>query len=232
MTWAHFYLLCFVVGFLLSILSMLMGMFHIHLPGGQHFHFGGNGGGHAGMGHGHVSGGHGHHLHVHFGPADAGGVSISPFNTFTMMAFLAWFGGVGFLLTGWGVWSLAVLAFAIGAGLLGSTLVFLYLAKVLMRHDSTMMDSDYRIDGLLGHVSSPIRAGGTGEIIFSRAGVRNTCGARSETGKPIEKGAEVVITRYEKGIAYVQLYDELAGELEDKVSHEGHEVSTKDTKET
>lgn len=202
MTWASFYLLCFVVGFLLSILSLLMGMFHLHLPGGQHLHLGG--------GHGHMSGGHGHHLHVHFGAADGGGASISPFNTFTIMAFLAWFGGVGYLLTASHVWSLLVLVFAVGAGLLGSTLVFLYLAKILMRHDSTMSESDYRMEGLLGRVSSPIREGGTGEIIFSQEGVRRTCGARSETGKPVAKGAEIVITRYEKGIAYVQLWEEIA----------------------
>ena len=229
MTWAHFYLLCFVVGFLLSILSLLMGMFHIHLPGGHSFDFGAHGGD-AGVGHGHVGGAHGHHLHVHFGAADAGGISISPFNTFTMMAFLAWFGGVGYLLAERGIWSLLVLAFALGAGLFGSTLVFLYLTRILLRYDSTMIESDYRMEGLLGRVSSSIRAGGTGEIIFSQEGVRKTCGARSETGKPIEKGAEVVVMRYDKGIAYVQLYDEMASELDDKVSHQGHDVRIEDTK--
>jgi hypothetical protein len=35
--------------------------------------------------------------------------------------------------------------------------------------------------GVLGKVASPIRANGTGEIIFSQEGVRRCCGARSET---------------------------------------------------
>lgn len=228
MTWASFYLLCFVVGFLLSMLSLLMGMFHFHLPGGNHVHLGGHG--HAG------GGGHGHHLHVHYGVADGAGVHISPINTFTMMAFLAWFGGVGYLLTGRHIWSALVLMFALGAGLLGSSLVFLYLAKVLMRHDSTMVDSDFRMEGLLGHVAMPIREGGTGEIIFSQGGVRKTCGARSETGKSIAKGAEVVITKYEKGIAYVQLWEEMAEDAgfqsmpEGAGSHQGHQGTTKDAK--
>ena len=228
MTWASFYLLCFVVGFLLSILSLLMGMFHFHLPGGgHHFDFGAHG--HAG----HLGGGgHGHHLHVHYGPADAGGAQISPINTFTMMAFLAWFGGVGYLLTARHLWSALVLMFALGAGVLGSSLVFLYLAKVLMRHDSTMIESDYRMEGLLGRVSVGIREGGTGEIIFSQEGVRKTSGARSDTGKPIEKGAEVVITRYDRGIAYVQLWEEMAESagIDDAASHEVRERDTKSTK--
>ncbi len=32
MTWSDFYLLCFLVGFLLSVLSFLAGAVHLHLP--------------------------------------------------------------------------------------------------------------------------------------------------------------------------------------------------------
>jgi hypothetical protein len=55
-----------------------------------------------------------------------------------------------------------------------------------------------------------IRENGTGEIIFSLAGVRRCAGARSDDGQAIEKGAEVVIERYEKGIAYVKKWEEFA----------------------
>ena len=65
---------------------------------------------------------------------------------------------------------------------------------------------------MLGRVISPIRAGGTGEIIFSQEGTRHTCGARSEDGEALARGTEVIITRYEKGIAYVRRWDEMAGE--------------------
>ena len=51
---------------------------------------------------------------------------------------------------------------------------------------------------------------GTGEIIYSQEGTRRTCGARSEDGKPIAKGTEVLVTRYQKGIAYVRLWDEFS----------------------
>ena len=43
MTWADFYLICFLVGFLLSLLSFLLGHLQLHLPGlgdGGHADFG------------------------------------------------------------------------------------------------------------------------------------------------------------------------------------------------
>jgi hypothetical protein len=58
----------------------------------------------------------------------------------------------------------------------------------------------------------PIRENGTGEIIYSQAGTRRTCGARSENGGALEKGAEIVVTRYEKGLAYVRLWEEMSNE--------------------
>jgi hypothetical protein len=45
-------------------------------------------------------------------------------------------------------------------------------------------------------------------------GTRRVCGARSEDGSAMMKGAEVVVTRYEKGIAYVRLWSQMAGEDE------------------
>lgn len=59
-----------------------------------------------------------------------------------------------------------------------------------------------------------IRPNETGEVIFEQHGIRHSAGARSEDGTAIEKGAEVVISRYEKGIAYVKKWDEF---LEEKV---------------
>ena len=75
---------------------------------------------------------------------------------------------------------------------------------------------DYDVIGLLGVVSSSIREGGTGEIIYSQGGTRRTCGARSEDAKAIAKGTEVMVTRYEKGLAYVRPWEEVTGE-EDSV---------------
>jgi hypothetical protein len=73
-----------------------------------------------------------------------------------------------------------------------------------------MKSEDYRMEGSLGTISMPIRENGTGEIIFSLAGVRRCAGARSDEGEAIERGAEVVIERYEKGIAYVKRWEDFS----------------------
>jgi hypothetical protein len=66
--------------------------------------------------------------------------------------------------------------------------------------------------GLLGRVASPIRDGGTGELIYSRAGTRRAAPARSDDGGEIARDTEVIVTRYEKGIAYVRRWDEMSGD--------------------
>jgi hypothetical protein len=94
----------------------------------------------------------------------------------------------------------------------GGGIVFLFLSKVLTSEDENMDPADYEMVGVLGRTSISIREGGTGEIIYSQAGTRRTCGARSEEGVAIAKGVEVVVTRYERGIAYVRLWTEMSGE--------------------
>jgi len=74
--------------------------------------------------------------------------------------------------------------------------------------DAPMTSEDRRVEGALGTVSMTIRENGTGEIIFSLGETRRCAGARSGDGRPIEKGAEIVIERYEKGIAYVKRWEE------------------------
>jgi membrane-bound ClpP family serine protease len=46
-------------------------------------------------------------------------------------------------------------------------------------------------------------------MIFAQEGVRRGVAVRSESGEPIEQGAEVVVTRYEGGIAYVRTWEEM-----------------------
>jgi len=195
MTWADFYLACFVVGFALSLLAFL-GV-HLHLP----FHLHGSHGAGHGLAHG---AGHSH-------TGKAGGAS--PFNFVTFTAFLAWFGGTGFLLTRYSsVWFWTGLATAVGIGLLGGYIIFVFMTKVLMSPNETLDPADFRMEGVLGYLSNPIREGGTGELIYSQAGTRRTCGARSEDGVAIDKGLEVIVVRYERGLAYVRTWDEMAGE--------------------
>jgi membrane protein implicated in regulation of membrane protease activity len=209
MTWADFYLICFAVGFCLSFFSFVFGggrTGRLHLP---HFH--GHISGHLPTpsvgGHAPVTPGSGSH--------HAPGQSVSPFNLITLTAFLAWFGGTGFLLTRYStVWVGAGLIVSIASGLVGGGIVFLFLTKVLMSADENMDPADYEMVGVLGRICSPIRQAGTGEMIYTQMGTRRVCGARSDEGTAIPKGTEVVVTRYEKGIAYVRLWSEMSGEEE------------------
>ncbi|HMH15817.1 MAG TPA: hypothetical protein VK578_22140, partial [Edaphobacter sp.] len=64
------------------------------------------------------------------------------------------------------------------------------------------------------HVSNTIRdSNRIGEIIFSQTGARRAAAARSEDGISIERGTEVVVIRYERGIAYVRRWDDLTNGL-------------------
>ena len=213
MTWADFYLICFAGGFFFSLLSFLAGgmRWHLHLPHFSHVH----------VATPHVGGGHG--APAGHAPATAAGeavspshaVQISPFNFITATAFLAWFGGTGYLLTRFsGVWFVTGLGLAVVSGLLGGTIVFLFLSRVLISQEQSMDPADYEMTGVLGRVSVSIRESGTGEIIYSQAGTRRTCGARGINGAAVAKGTEVMVTRYEKGIAYVRPWSEVSGEEE------------------
>ena len=107
---------------------------------------------------------------------------------------------------------MTALAVATLSGFGGASIVFLFLAKVLIQREAALDPADYDMIGVLGKLSLPIRANGTGEIIYSQEGVRRVAGARSEDGKAIPRGAEVVVTRYEDGIAYVRRWTELAND--------------------
>jgi hypothetical protein len=213
MTWADFYLICFAVGFCFSFFSFVFGgarSGRLHLP---HFH--GQAGhvpmsppAHGPIGAGHVSGGGGN---ANATAAQSGGVS--PFNFVTFTAFMAWFGGAGYLLTRYsGLWVGFGLLVSVAFGLVGGATVFLFLSRILISEEENMDPADYEMVGVLGKITSSIREGGTGEMVYAQMGTRRVCGARSEDGSAIAKGTEVVVTRYEKGIAYVKLWSEMSGE--------------------
>jgi membrane protein implicated in regulation of membrane protease activity len=179
MSWETFYLVCFLVGFLLSAVSFLAGA--LHLP---HFH-----------------GAHGH---------GAGGSGIPVLNFGTIAAFLAWFGGTGFLLERYSaIWVFLALLISIVSGVAGAAVVFWFLAK-LAAQDRPLDPADYEMVGVLGTVTSPIRPGGTGELIYQRDGSRKAAPARSENGAAIARQTEVIVTRFEGGIAYVRSFQEMS----------------------
>jgi hypothetical protein len=193
MSWPDFYLTCFLVGFGLSALAFLAGSVHLHLP---HLHL------HSGV-------------HVPHGHGGGGRGDLSFFNFGTIAAFLAWFGGTGYLLERYyHVWVALALGISTLSGIGGASVVFWFLARVLMSREEALDPADYDMVGVLGRISIPIRPGGTGELIYSQEGTRHVTGARSEEAIAIPKGAEVMVSRYERGIAYVRLWEDPAGEVE------------------
>jgi membrane protein implicated in regulation of membrane protease activity len=199
MTWADFYLTCFLAGFLMSAVSLVTGSGHLHLP---HLHLS-------------VHVPHVHVPHVHI--PHVGGQQVPLINLGTLAAFLTWFGGTGFLLVRLSsLWTFFALGIALVSGLVGAGIIFLFLAKVLMRNETEFDPEDSDMVGVLGALSVSIREGGTGEIVFTQGGTRHCMAARSEDGSAVAKNTEVVVTRFEKGVAYVRRWEELAGEPEDE----------------
>ncbi len=194
MTWASFYLVCFLVGLMLSAVSLLGGMGHF--------------------------GGHVHILHVphtaHI-PHGAGlkavsGATVPWWNAFSLTVFLCWFGAAGYLLTRHGsLVAAVVLVLAAVCGVIGGALVFLFLTRVLLPHEKELTADETDVVGAVGRISMPIRVGGTGELVYEQLGAVRSAPARSEDGSAIGRQEEVFVVRYEKGIAYVRRWEEAAG---------------------
>ena len=219
---ANFFLFMFLFGLIFTVVSVLLGMVHsgdINLP---HAHGGANGHhGHIGGHHTHAGAhGQGHDMHAE-GGADEG---PSFLNMPTIMAFITWFGGVGYLLRQ----SLDMSAFfavpiALASGLVGGAIMFWLLARVLWPMVTPALESkDFSLPGTPARVVSSIRSGGVGEIVYTKGGTRFTAGAKGVTEDPIPKGAEVVILSYEKGLAYVQGVDDLLSGSGSKSEGETH----------
>jgi hypothetical protein len=193
MTWEIFYLACFILGLLLCVLSLFTGG-HAHA---SHFHFGG---------HTHL---HVPHAGAHTGhtPASSG---VSPFNGFTLTAFLCWFGGVGYLLrTHSGLFAPVVLLISTISGIAGGAIIFWFLASILLPRERALTAEETEITGVVARVTGPLHPDGTGEIIYTQLGARRSAPARSEDGTTIERGSEVVVLRYERGIAYVRAWHDM-----------------------
>ncbi|MBI2683668.1 MAG: NfeD family protein [Acidobacteriales bacterium] len=216
---AEIYLTCFIVGFALTMFSLLVGVFHIDLPGNwdNFLH------GHHTLGHFHGPMGHGPHGHLgHGGHGAHGGghhadAQVSPFNFSTLMAFLTWFGGAGYVLTqntrlvGWLTLGIAVLA-----GKIGAAVVFFYLTRFLLKHDHSVYPSDFDLVGTVGTLNGTVGGTRYGELLYTGDGTRKSIPARSEDGAEIGSGEEVAVTRYEDGVAYVRRWQDLTGEGEEQ----------------
>ena len=214
-----FFLACFVFGALFTVASIVLG-FAGH--GAAHIghslgHLGGDGGhGAAHIGHGgpdsaHLHAAHGvDHSHGVHGevPHSENNTTLPWLNASSAIGALTWFGAAGYLMLRLGDWALpAVLIGALLAAGVGWYLVARFLGLVLAG-EREMDPDDYRLEGTVGQVTVGIPAGGTGEVVFAKAGARRSEAARAMGGGPIPRGSEVVITTYADGFATVQPWGE------------------------
>ena len=195
--WETIYLTCFGVGLVLSLLAFFSGFGHLHI------------------GHMRLHAGHQHGGAIRHGGSLRGGANraaqMSPLNGFTIVAFLCWFGGTGYLLHHGSAFSNAlVLLLSVLSGLAGAAVVFWFLSRVLMAKEKTLEAADTDIVGVVGKLSGGIPSGGVGEMLYSQNGARWSAVVRSEDGSAIERGAEVIVMRRAKGVAYVRRWDEFA----------------------
>lgn len=164
-----------------------------------------------------LGGAHVGHLHVHLGRLHVGGGhddgTVGPLNSATILAFIAWFGGVGYLVRN-GLGSCVLVSVLLGAagGVIAASVVGWVLLKVILPADRVLDPADFRLPGTLARVTSSIRAGGTGEIVYVQEGVRQVAAARSLDGALLSRGTEVVVLGCDRGVASVQPWAVLVGD--------------------
>ncbi len=231
---------CFVVSGTFLILSSLLG-FSDDLLG----HFGDFGhGGDAGHGAGHAAGAshasgvadhalpQGHAAgdaapsDVHAATSSGHGAHAGPplwaslarfLNLYALLTFLFWFGLIGYVLKNLAHVGSLLASFAGGAvGVVGAVLITMIMRRLMGRDDGELTAESSDLIGTLATVSMSIRAGGIGEIIYTKGtGGRKSLGARSVDNRPIARDTEVVIVGYEKGIAQVQTWDHFMNDTKD-----------------
>lgn len=183
--WNTLYLTCFVIGLVLSLASFLTGAMHLHVHFG-HRHFG-----------------------LHKGGVKGHGHQVSAFNAFTLMGFLCWFGGAGYLLNRYSGWLAGlVLLFAVLCGLAGGAILMWFLTGVLIKHERTLEPEDTEIVGVLGRVSQKVPARGVGEMLYTQNGARRSMPVRSADGTEIARETEVVVMSHANGVASVRRWSE------------------------
>src|ERR1700730_13334613 len=152
MTWEMFYLICFLAGLMLSVVTLLGGMGHfgghMHLPHVPHVHVP------------HVT----HLPHAVAGAShptgggSQGGGSVPWWNGFSIMIFICWFGAAGYLLTRYGSFVTGVvLGLAALCGVAGGAIIFIFLTRFLLPHEHELTADETEVVGAVGRVSSTIR---------------------------------------------------------------------------
>ena len=232
------FICCFVVSGVFLLLSSLLGAGHEDLHLGHIGHIGHAGhAAHTGHAPGHASGvmhhtlpqSHAAQAGAHPGATSSQNAAQAPanppvwatiasyLNLYAILTFLFWFGLIGYVLKNMAnLGSLFASVTGLIVGIIGAVLVTIVMRRLMGRDDGELTAESSDLIGTLATVSLPIRAGGIGEIIYTKGvGGRKSIGARSIDGEAISRDAEVVIIGYEKGIAQVQTWDRFLNETDE-----------------
>lgn len=160
-------------------------------------------------------GGDADHGHDFDHGAHGGGHIFEMFNISSILAFITWFSGITYVVRNGFGW-FAGIAVVIGLifGVAGAYAISWFLYSFLRKNSPELNPADWDQVGQIGTVTGTIFENGIGEIIFERHGTRHSIPARSKEGVGIERSTEVVILDIQKGVAIVQPWTELLGEIE------------------
>jgi hypothetical protein len=174
----------FLFGLLFSVLSLVLGVVDIGADHGVHH------------GHSHDSGDHDY------------------LNISVLLAFVAWFGGVGYLAHNGAGWTAAVsVLVAVAGGLVGAYIIYQVFVRFIRPAGRTELDPrDFELQGKLARVTSSIRPGGMGEIVYEQSGARMVRAARAANGAAIARGTEVIVLSADRGVGIVAPWSELYGD--------------------
>ncbi|MGB3307613.1 MAG: NfeD family protein [Thermomicrobiales bacterium] len=171
---------CFLFGLIFTVLTLLLGFADVGLHG-DHGDAGESG-------------------HDFFGHDIVNGL----LNVSSILAFVTWFGGIGYLVrVGAGVFAPIAVVIGVAGGLVAALGVSWFMVKVLRPAGQELNPADYEMAGVIARVTSSIRAGGFGEIVYEMGGTRHVGTAQADTGEPIGRGTEVIVLRVERGVAIV-----------------------------
>src|SRR5215469_151464 len=221
------FIACFLIGLLYFIVMALLGnLGHGFVHGTAH---------HVGIVHHgggiHTTGTHTTHAVSH-GPAHASGHAASSHSTAhdssqgqhqsfmsfvnptSIMLFLFGFGFFGYLFhnTAHFVAALTLVLAGIG-GIVIAVLLLIMLSRLFGDSEGATVQDVSDRTGLLGKVSLTIQENSLGEILYvSPGGMRKSIPARSIDGHRLERGQEVVVVNYQRGIAEVDTWDHFISE--------------------
>ena len=131
-----------------------------------------------------------------------------------MVSVTVW-GGTGYMLTRFsGMQLLPVVLVCTVIALLPGILLYMVLARIMTRYDSSMSKWEYDPAGQLGYISIAAADGAVGEMKYVLHGTMRSIGVRAEAGQELRRGDRVIIVRVEKGLAAVTLFERELGQIE------------------